>query len=64
MMSYKKKSIIVRNVKSTDEFIEECREVFSVFDTDGKGNITISKLEQVMRKFGWNPTHAELEVTI
>lgn len=49
---------------STDGFIEECRKVFSVFDFDGTGTITIFKLDRVMRNFGWSPTYEEVKARI
>ena len=47
---------------TTDSFIQECREVFSVFDFDGAGTITIFKLDRVMRNLGWFPTYEDIQV--
>ena len=49
---------------STDSFIQECSKVFSVFDFDGAGTITIFKLDRVMRNFGWSPTYEEVKVRV
>ena len=53
----------VVNVNPTeDAFLQECRNVFSIFDCDGKGSITQYKLSKVMKTFGWRAEHKELQV--
>ena len=46
----------------TDEQMAECQEVFSMFDKNGDGTISISELGLIMRKLGLSPTEAELQV--
>jgi Ca2+-binding EF-hand superfamily protein len=48
----------------TDFQIEEFREAFRVFDTDGSGNIDKSELKKLMSSVGQNPDDAELEEMI
>ena len=43
--------------------LEEFKEIFALFDSDGKGYITQVKLGQVMRNFRWNPSETILQVT-
>ena len=50
------------NRLSADQ-IEEYKEIFALFDSDGKGFITQVKLGQVMRNFRWNPSETILQVT-
>lgn len=45
----------------TEEFIDEFREAFSLFDFDGDGLVSISRLGTMMRSLGQNPTEAELQ---
>ncbi|XP_023323418.1 neo-calmodulin isoform X2 [Eurytemora carolleeae] len=40
--------------------LKEYQDIFSFFDRDGGGSITVLELGQVMRTFGWDPTDAEL----
>ena len=52
------------DVNPTNEaFIQECRNVFTIFDCDGKGTITQYKLSKVMKAFGWRAEHKELQVS-
>ena len=44
--------------------LEEYKEIFALFDSDGKGFITQVKLGQVMRNFRWDPSETILQVTI
>ena len=41
--------------------IDEFREAFNIFDTDGGGSIDTDELETVMRSLGQDPTPAELK---
>ena len=51
------------HVNPTDEtFVQECKNVFTFFDCDGKGTITQYKLSKVMKAFGWRAEHKELQV--
>ena len=43
--------------------LEEYKEIFALFDSDGKGYITQLKLGQVMRNFRWDPSETILQVT-
>ncbi|KAL4797618.1 hypothetical protein BDV19DRAFT_358393 [Aspergillus venezuelensis] len=45
----------------TKEEIDQFREVFSVFDKDGNGDIDAQELGEVMRSLGQAPTDAELQ---
>ncbi|KAL4940770.1 hypothetical protein BDV06DRAFT_213222 [Aspergillus oleicola] len=45
----------------TKEEIEQYREVFSVFDKDGNGDIDAHELGEVMRSLGQAPTEEELQ---
>jgi calmodulin len=45
----------------TEEECERHRELFSLFDRDGDGSITINELRTVMHALGQNPTEAELQ---
>jgi len=47
--------------EATQEMIAEFKEAFAQLDIDGDGNITKKELDTVMRKFGENPTEAELQ---
>ena len=52
------------DVNPMDEaFVQECRNVFTIFDCDGKGTITQYKLSKVMKAFGWRAEHKELQVS-
>ena len=51
-------------VQTTDDFIKQCRDVFSVFDPDGAGTITQYKLSEVMKAYGWPAEHGELQVGV
>ena len=54
----------VVNVNPTDDaFLQECRDVFSIFDCDDKGTITQYKLSKVMKAYGWRAEHKELQVS-
>ena len=52
------------NVNISEDEMKEYREIFSFFDYDGGGTITTVELGQVMRRFGWNPTEGDLQVSI
>ena len=52
------------NLHLPEEILQEYREIFAVFDIDGRGTITGDKLRHVMRSFGWNPTERDLQVYI
>ena len=45
----------------SEQQLEEFKEVFSLFDTDGGGSISNSELGTVMRTLGQYPTEAEIE---
>ena len=45
----------------TYEELEEYKQVFSMFDTDGSGAIGVDELGEAMRKMGMSPTVKELE---
>ncbi|EZG72286.1 calmodulin [Gregarina niphandrodes] len=45
----------------TEDQIAEFREAFTLFDTDGDGNISTKELGTVMRSVGQNPTEADLQ---
>lgn len=45
----------------TADEIAEYKEAFQLFDTDGDGSITAIELGTVLRKFGMNPSDAELQ---
>ena len=42
--------------------LEEYQEIFAMFDSDEKGYITLVKLGEVMRYFGWDPSETILQV--
>ncbi|KAI9313010.1 centrin-1 [Zopfochytrium polystomum] len=44
----------------TAQQLQEIREVFDLFDTDGSGSIDLSELRIVMRSLGFNPTKEEV----
>ncbi|XP_065061493.1 neo-calmodulin-like [Rhopilema esculentum] len=44
-----------------EEDIEEYREAFYLFDSDGNGSITTKELGHVMRSLGQSPTEADLQ---
>jgi len=44
----------------TTDQIAEVQEVFSLFDKDGDGNITMKELGPVLRSLGYNPSEAEI----
>eukprot|EP00112_Aurelia_sp_Birch-Aquarium-sp1_P020861 Seg5474.2 transcript_id=Seg5474.2/GoldUCD/mRNA.D3Y31 product=Calmodulin protein_id=Seg5474.2/GoldUCD/D3Y31 len=44
-----------------EQEVEEFREAFYIFDSDGSGSITTKELGHVMRGFGQTPTEAELQ---
>ncbi|VBB30996.1 unnamed protein product [Acanthocheilonema viteae] len=48
----------------SEEELEEYRQVFNVFDTDGSGAIGIEELESAMRNLGLEPQKNELEQII
>lgn len=45
----------------TKEELEEYKQVFALFDTDGSGAIGNDELGEAMRSMGMNPTDKELE---
>ena len=51
-----------KNLNPGKDFIQQCREVFEIFDSDGKGTITQYKLSKVMKMYGWRSEHKELQV--
>ena len=42
-------------------FNSEFRDIFTLFDTDGDGTISIKELETIMRSLGQNPTQKEIQ---
>uniref|UniRef100_A0A0N4U4F0 Calmodulin n=1 Tax=Dracunculus medinensis TaxID=318479 RepID=A0A0N4U4F0_DRAME len=48
----------------TNEELEEYRQVFNMFDTDGSGAIGIDELESAMKNFGLEAKRDELELII
>ncbi|TNV75245.1 hypothetical protein FGO68_gene10885 [Halteria grandinella] len=44
--------------------INECRDKFKMFDSEGRGTITVRELGVVMRQLGVNPTDEELQEMI
>ena len=46
----------------SDDQLEEYQEIFAMFDSDEKGYITLVKLGEVMRYFGWDPSETILQV--
>lgn len=46
--------------KLTEEQLDELREAFAVYDTDGDGKIRTRELGTVMRQLGRNPTEKEI----
>ena len=46
----------------TKDQLEEYQEIFAMFDSDEKGYITLVKLGEVMRYFGWDPSETILQV--
>ncbi|VDN31138.1 unnamed protein product, partial [Gongylonema pulchrum] len=48
----------------SDEELDEYRQVFNMFDTDGSGAIGIDELESAMRNLGLEPQKNELEQII
>ncbi|KAL9657491.1 hypothetical protein ABK040_016757 [Willaertia magna] len=50
--------------KLTDEQIQEYKEAFSLFDSDGDGAILAKELGTVMRALGLNPSQNELDEMI
>ena len=51
-----------KNPNPGKDFIQQCREVFEIFDSDRKGTITQYKLSKVMKMYGWRSEHKELQV--
>jgi len=49
--------------KYTREELEEYKQVFALFDTDGSGAIGTDELGEAMRSMGMNPTPQELQVS-
>ena len=50
---------VVKQVKSVEDEIDEIREAFNLFDTDGSGSIDPGELKAAMRSLGFetkNPT--------
>jgi calmodulin len=45
----------------SEQYLEEFREVFNLFDKDGSGTISASELGTVMRTLGQNPSETEVE---
>ena len=50
--------------KVGNDFIQKCRDVFRMFDSDGQGTITQYKLSKMMKMYGWRTEHKELQVLI
>uniref|UniRef100_A0A915K2N1 EF-hand domain-containing protein n=1 Tax=Romanomermis culicivorax TaxID=13658 RepID=A0A915K2N1_ROMCU len=50
--------------KYTTEELEEYKQVFALFDTDGSGAIGTDELGEAMRSMGMNPTPQELQTLI
>merc|ERR1712126_577645 len=58
------KSTVNMAKKYTEEQIQELKDVFSSFDKDGNGTISISELESVMNALDQFPTQQELQKMI
>ena len=58
-MNYKKKSKKSRHNLSEEE-IQEVKEAFDLFDTDGSGAMDQKEIKVAMRALGLNPTKEEL----
>ncbi|KAH3828050.1 neo-calmodulin-like [Dreissena polymorpha] len=43
-----------------DSFVEEFREIFNMFDTNGDGSISTRELKTIMRSLGQDPSETEL----
>ena len=50
--------------KVENNFVQKCRDVFKMFDSDGQGTITQYKLSKMMKMCGWRTEHKELQVLI
>ena len=47
--------------KLTEQQIEDYKQAFSTFDSNGDGSISAQELEDVMKKLGLNPTKEEVK---
>ncbi|EPY38910.1 centrin-2 [Angomonas deanei] len=45
----------------TEDQLQEIKEAFSLFDTDGSGNINMKELQVAMRALGFEPSKSEIK---